>query len=305
MKEKFLLLKSWLNNNSWFVQFIWLMIGYLLLFLPNKIFGIALIVIILFFWLWYFFKDHIKEKNKIIIIITTIFAIITLLFMWINKLFFSNFKILKMVNWYDLKFEDTFKWWNFSSNENFIWIKKDDQFTNWIWDTITLTDSSLKARWYSIYQDLKKYSWEKILITKVYLPNWTRAWIQLVNTIKYDSNDILNNYYEECRIHSFNWKFNWDNFKEWYWACTYKNNGCQKVDKFTNIQISPWIYYILAKISWDKLSCYFQREWEKDYKTIIENKKIDFQNLWWPMISRIRDWKDFFPKILDFKLYIK
>lgn len=253
--------------------------------------------------IWNFYNLKLKEKInkfwKLKFFWIVWFIIFTLFWTWVYSYYFSELKIFTLIEWFDLKFEDNFEWWNISNNDDFKWIISDNQFANWDNNSKTLKTSSLKERGYPIYQDLKDLSWEKILLTKFYLPEAARIWIQFVNTNWFESNEKQKNNFQECRIQTFEWVRNWMNYSRWYWDIIYRKEWPFQKEE----DITEWNYYLLAKISWNKLSCYFQKEWEKDYKEIILNKDISFENWWWPIITRFIDDKRNYPEILEFKLY--
>lgn len=304
MLDKFNFLKKWSNENSGFITFILWVVTVLTLVFWNQSVWIAFLFILSSIWIWYFLKDHLKEKNKFIIGVITVLSISLLIFLWIQKVFYASPKIFDLTKWFDLKFEEIFNWWNLSKNNTYLWIKKDDQFTNWSWNYLTLGSSSKLTRTYPLYQNLKSFDRDVILLSKFYLSEWAKIWIQFANTKTFDVPTILEDHFNECRIQSIEWKILWDTYNKWFWNCIYKR-GCQSNDKFTKSEITPWNYYILAKISWTKLSCYFQKEWDKEYKTIIEDKEMEFQNLWWPVMARMIDGEQFYPRVLSFKLYLR
>lgn len=74
---------------------------------------------------------------------------------------------------------------------------------------------------------------------------------------------------------------------------------------FSKENITEGVYYLLTKISWNKISCYFQKEWDNNYTEITVDKNLEFENLWWPVLTRFIDNKANYPEILDFKIYTK
>lgn len=235
---------------------------------------------------------------------TTIISIFFISYLSYNY-FYWNPKIYDLTKWFNLKFEDNFEWWNLKNDDNFKWIIKDNKFTNSNKNWKTLITSSIEERWYPIFQELKELKWDRLIISKFYLPDWWRIWLQFANTKWQKNKEVFEDHYQECRVSSYDWI--WVNsrmqYHKWVWDLLYKRKVIYW--PFNDINITSWNYYILAIVSNNKLSCYYQEEWDKNYKEIIVDKPLEFENLWGPVITRFIDDKNSYPIILDFKLYSK
>lgn len=255
-------------------------------------------------WIWKHLRNlpHIFKLKQIYLFILILFLILAL---WITYFLkkIQEPKIYDVANGYKLLFQDDFEWWNMYEWNNHKWIIKDNKFINWDNNSLTLKSAWLNERGYPIYQNLKYINADHILVSKFYLPEWSRIWLQFANTTSFESDEILDLHYQECRISSFAWTRNNIDYYKWYWGYLYKR--WWEDDDYEKIDVLPWNYYMLAKISWNSISCYIQKEWEDSYKTIVNNERLEFQNLGWPVITKFVDNKNNYPELLEFRLYVK
>ena len=290
----------------------------IIIFWSKTIWGLFLLIscayFIFHFWehlknYWDLILKYISSKLKIqdtrkILYWIIIFFILILLWIWALVIFWnSQPKIYDLTEDYKIKFQDNFEAWNISNSDDYKWIVKDNKFINWDKDSLTLKSAWLNERGYPIYQNLKHINADHILLSKFYLPEWWRIWLQFANTTSFESNEILDLHYQECRIASFRWNINNKEYFPWYWGYLYKRWG--KDDDYEKVDVIPWNYYILAKISWSNISCYIQKEWENFYKTIVSNEPLNFQHLGGPVITKFVDNKNNYPELLEFRLYTK
>lgn len=245
--------------------------------------------------------DFLSEKLKIRDtkkIIYWVIGLLIFLLIWVITLFWkSELEIYSIAEWYDIKYEDYFTSWNFDLDN---WEIYEDKFMWTDFNSKSLNSSAYKERWYPLYIDLKNISWDKILVWKFKI-NWaSRVWIRFANTDWYSSSELQELHFNECVLSSYEW---W-NVQKWYSHFIYKRNPTNN-SSYTNFEITNDIYYVLAKIWWGKISCYFQKEWDDNYKEIIRNQNIVFENLGWPVMTKYIDDTNSYPELLEFKMYTK
>ena len=304
MKNKIKYLIHLSNENSGFIALIIAIIGIFGFVFWNQPVWIICLLLLAISWVGYFFFDHLKRLNKIIIWVLSIVSIVTLLLLWIYKIYYSDPKIFTLTKWFEVIFEDEFIWWNVSNNPSYPWWNKDNQMTNSEDKRVTLQSSAQLHQVYPIFQNLKNINKDHILLTKFYLPDGARISTQFMNTQGIDSDQYLGYHFQECILSSYKWIHNWENYSKWYWEYIYER-GPIAWGSFNKTEVIPGIYYMLVSVSSKKFSCYIQKEWADDYFSVINNKELKYTNLGWPALSRMIDGNTYLPKILDFKLYAR
>lgn len=303
MSDKIEKLIKWSNKNSGFITLVGLIITVLTLVLWNKYIGTLFLLSLITGWIWYFFNEHLKNNNKIIIGTVTTVSLILLAWIWVYNFFYSSSKIFDLTKWFELKFEDKFIWWNLAENKNFPWKNKDNEITNAIDGGITLKTSAALGQKYPIFQNLKNIQRDYILASKFYLPDGARVGTQFMNTQWTDSDKYLGYHFQECVLTTFKGDFNGDYYNKGYGDYLYERKPAGWA--FNKQEMTPWNYFMLVSVSWTSFSCYIQKEWEKNYTTVVKDKELKYFNLWWPALSQMVDGVSFAPKVLNFKLYIR
>ena len=286
------------NHFIWVISLIWWIIYIVYHFLWSKI--IILYKNIIEKYNRTKFKIKIEKfwKTKILLIFIVLILIIS--FFSVKAYYYSEPKIFKLTEWFNLEFEDKFEWW---ISKDF-WRIDDNQFISYWNNWKTLKSSAYNWRWYPMYFDLIQLEWERILLAKFNLKNWWEIGIQFANNEWPHVDETLEKHYNKCFIRSYKWNFNNLSYRKGSWYSIYKR-WMKEWSLFDDYNIDSWNYYILAKISWRKISCYFQKEWEDNYIEILKNDDVIFENLWWPVLTKFIDDKRSYPEILEFKIYTK
>ncbi len=323
MKEKLLKLWELINEHNkiamFLLWFLWLILTVLTSIFSWKIAWIVVWILWLISFIWYFFWKNIKNifeeivlkynenlknkvekfwKAKIIIIFFILIWIISVLS--VKSFYYSEPKIFKLTEWFNLEFEDKFEW----GASKDLWRIDDNQFISYWNNWKTLKSSAYNWRWYPMYFDLIQLEWERILLAKFNLKDWWEIGIQFANNKWPYIDETLEKHYNKCFIRSYKWNFNNIDYRKGSWYSIYKR-WMKDWSLFDDYNISSWNYYLLAKISWRKVSCYFQKEWEDNYIEILKNDDVIFENLWWPVLTKFIDDKRSYPEILEFKIYTK
>lgn len=305
MLEKCINLIKVSNEGSGFISLISLFITVLTLVFASKVIWVIFLVIIASLGLWYFFNEHIKNNNRIVVGSIALISIIILLGLWVQRYYFSDPAIFSFTQWFNLIFEDNFVWGNLSEDQNFRWWNKDDSITNSLNQWITLKTNSAISQVYPIFQDLRKINRDYILLSEFYLPEGARVSTQFMNTQGVDSNLYLWFHYQECVLNAFQWTTIKDeNYNKWYGSYLYERWPIWPPD-FNKKEVSSGNYFMLVSITNNIFSCYIQKEGESNYTTVTKDRTLKYSNLWGPALSRIADGISSFPKILNFKLYLR
>lgn len=296
ISKYFNITKIWCNKNSGFLSSIFFLTSICMSIIWEKIIALIILSLLMLFGLWIFIKHKWSQINKTIIYtISVLSALVLFWIIWIASFLWKP-EILDIANGSDVVIHEKFHGWNFKNNFNVI----DDQFVSTENDSKTLKSSSHKKRAYTIFTDLTRIKGDKFLFWKFRI-NWpSRVGFRLMNKKTYDSNEILEGHLNECVITSYGD----GKVKEWYSHYIHKR-GVDERSSFEKTEIKEGVYYLLLKLSWWKISCYFQKEWNKNYKEIIVNQDIIFEHLWWPVMTRYIDDPETFPEVLEFNVYIK
>jgi len=246
-------------------------------------------------------KLKIKDTKKILYWIIIFFILILLWLLVFIVLWNSKPKIYDLTQGYNLNYKEEF---NIDSVwSNWVWFYEDwenEFITNDIWAK-TLNTNAKKQRTYALFQDLRDVSGQQILMWKFKLREWWKVWIRFVNTLWANSDQIRENHSNECVLQYYKT----DSISMWYGHQVTKSNFLWNESTFQDKDLSEWTYYVLAKIWWDTFSCYYQKESSDQIYEIIKDKKIIFQNLWWPLLAKYIDAKNSYRELLEFRLYTK
>lgn len=216
--------------------------------------------------------------------------------------------IFELTKGYSLSFKDEIKNGNLSMSKEFQWIYKQDGFENgkgkWIFaDSLTIKSWAYPERKNAIYQDIRKYNDNYILIGKFYLKGKNSIGLDFIKEIEPWTSGSS---YQSCGITTQNW-LNW----AWFMI----NNSSNYIDFFNGKKLdyteaqkgkfTEWTYYILAKIENWKLSCLYQKEWEDSYNSIVSNVWLKMNELAGPKLIKYSNTDEPKPYLLDFWIYSK
>lgn len=303
-KEKINIIKDCCNSNSWFAAVIIFLLWIPTYFFWNKlVWGIIFLVVFLW-WVWFFFNDHLKRLNKIVLALAMFLSLLFLGYIWYSFFFIKEPKIMELTQWFSLKFEDKFIWWNLSENSNYKWWNKDNVIINSSSGWITLKTSSALYQQYPIFQDLRKIDRDYLLLSKFWVPEGSRVSTQFMNTQSMNSDLYLGYHFRECVLSAFKWVVpKVGEYKKGYWSYLYERGPIGPPD-FNVADIVSWNYYMLVFVSGWSFSCYIQRDWDDNYVTAVKDVKLMYSNLGWPTLSRWSNGSSY-PQLLNFKLYVR
>lgn len=311
--------KEYCNSNPGFAQVIgnviWVILatslGSFVSIFGNKFFWILLLFLAIWAGIWFIYKDRLLRYGKITIVGLVVISSLVLVwtiwsYFWLNQNKANPPPvILNLTDWFELLFEDSFTWWNLSENSNFQWWNKDDKVTNSLGSWVTIKTSSALYQSYPIFQDLQRINRDYILLNKFYVPEGSRVSTQFMNTQKIDSDLYLGFHFQECVLNAYKWTTTkGEEYNKWYWSYLYERKPVWPPN-FNKNEISPWVYYMLVSVTSGSFSCYIQKDWDQNYITVVKKGVLKYTNLGWPALSRMTEWLSSYPKILDFKLFLR
>lgn len=297
--------KDNLDSYSLLLALLSLVFPPLLTYLGVKIWLIvSLCIWIIFAFIYLIVKFHKKLQRYLI-------SGVIIFFTWYAIFIFCynpNPLIFWLAEWYSLRFEDEIKSGNLLLNKKFPWTYKQDGFENGqgegiFADSLTIKSWAYPERKYVIYQDIRKYNGDYILISKFYLKDKSSIGFDFIKEVEPWTRGSS---YQSCGITTQNWV-------NWAWFII--NNSSNYID-FFNGQImdyteaqrgkfTEWSYYILAKVENWKLSCFYQKDWESSYNSIVSNVWLKMNELAGPKLIKYSATDEPKPYLLDLWIYSK